>query len=146
IDGKVLDMARASAGGDPTGGDWAFLLAGDSAHFVLAADAEHGGEVEPVYRGWGSHQDGDLQWPEVTMTWERTEAFPPARRDVPVEWRLQSEDGSLRGRLEAVSAEIQPGEGPGPLLPVQALYEVVGELSSDSGDFPVHGILVHQRR
>lgn len=146
IDGMVLDMARASAGDRPTGGDWAFLLSGDSAHFVLAADSEHGGEVEPVYRGWGSHGEEEFQWPEVALTWGRTEAFPPARRDIPVEWELETEDGSVSGRLEAVSAEMQPGDGPGPLLPVLALYEVVGELSTVSGDFPVHGIVVHQRR
>lgn len=146
VDGMVLDMARASAGDLPTGGDWAFLLSGDSAHFVLAADTEHGGEVEPLYRGWGDHEGEDLQWPEVRVDWRRTEAFPPARRDIPVAWEIWSSDGSIEGELEAVSAEIQPGVGPGPLLPVRALYEVVGELSTDDGDFQVHGIIVHERR
>lgn len=146
IDGMVLDMARASAGDRPPGGDWAFLLSGDSAHFVLAADVEHGGEVEPLYRGWGNHEGNDLQWPEVRVDWGRTEAFPPARRDVPVEWEIWSSDRTIEGDLEAVSAEIQPGAGPGPLLPVRALYEVVGSLSTSNGDFQVHGIVVHERR
>lgn len=146
IDGMVLDMARASAGGRATGGDWAFLLSGDSAHFVLAADEEHGGESEPLYRGWGDVEGDELQWPEIRVDWGRTEAFPPARRDVPVEWEIRSSDGSMAGELEALSAEIQAGEGPGPLLPVRALYEVVGDLSTSEGSFPVHGILVHERR
>ncbi len=146
IDGMVLDMARASAGDRSTGGDWAFLLSGDSARFVLAAEEEHGGENEPLYRGWADHEGGDLQWPEVRVDWLRTEAFPPARRDIPVEWSIRSDDRSIAGELEAVSAEIQPGEGPGPLLPVRALYEVVGELRTTDGDFRVHGIVVHQRR
>ncbi|MDX1492679.1 MAG: hypothetical protein R3253_01295 [Longimicrobiales bacterium] len=146
IDGMVLDVARASAGDVATGGDWAFLLSGDSAHFVLAADSEHGGEAAPVYRGWGSHRAVDFQWPEVTLAWARTEAFPPARRDIPVEWTIETESGSLSGTLEAVSAEILPGEGPGPLLPVLALYEVAGELTTASSDFPVHGVVVHRRR
>lgn len=146
IDGMVLDMARASAGGRATGGDWAFLLSGDSAHFVLAADEEHGGESEPLYRGWADVAGDGLQWPEIRVDWGRTEAFPPARRDVPVEWEIRSADGSIDGELEALSAEIQAGEGPGPLLPVRALYEVVGDLSTSEGDFPVHGIVVHERR
>lgn len=146
IDGMVLDMARASAGDRPTGGDWAFLLSGDSAHFVLAGDVEHGGEVEPLYRGWGTNDDEELQWPEVRVDWTRTEAFPPARRDIPVEWHIWSSDRSIEGDLEAVSAEIQPGEGPGPLLPVRALYEVGGSLTTGDGDFQVHGLVVHERR
>lgn len=146
IDGMVLDMARVSAGDRPPGGDWAFLLSGDSAHFVLAADDEHGGEVDPLYRAWGNHEGENMQWPEVLVEWSRTEAFPPARRDIPVEWELASANGAIRGELEAVSAEIQPGQGPGPLLPVRALYEVVGDLATTEGEFPVHGVVVHVRR
>lgn len=146
IDGAILDMARASAGIRATGGDWAFLLSGDSAHFVLAADVEHGADSDTSYRAWGRFDDEDLQWLEVRVEWERTEAFPPARRDVPVEWGIASDDETIRGRLEAASAEIQAGEGPGPLLPVRALYEVEGQLSTQVGDFPVRGLVVHERR
>ena len=146
IDGMVLDVARAFVTGGDMGGDWAFLLSGDSAQFVLAGDGEHGGEAEPLYRGWGDLGEDELVWPEVRIEWRRTEAFPPARRDVPVEWRVWSADGSVEGELEAVSAEIRAGEGPGPLLPVRALYEVVGEIRSPEGAFPVRGVLVHERR
>ena len=145
IDGMVLDMARASAASEAPGGDWAFLLSGDSAQFVFAADREHGGTVEPLYRGWG-RGDAELQWPEVRVDWRKTEAFPPARRDIPVEWRFWTSNEALEGDLEAVSAEIQPGVGPGPLLPVRALYEVIGEVRTPAGTYPVHGILVHERR
>lgn len=146
IDGMVLDMTRASAIGSPPGGDWAFLLSGDSVQFVFAADAEHGSDPEPLYRGWGNFSAGDSQWPEVQVAWRRTEAFPPARRDVPVEWSFVSDDGAVDGELTAISAEIQAGEGPGPLLPVQALFEVEGEISAGGATWPVHGILVHERR
>jgi hypothetical protein len=146
IDGMILDVSRGSVTGRPTGGDWAFLLSGDSAQFVLAADEEHGGEVEPLYRGWGDLGEDEVVWPEVRVDWRRTEAFPPARRDVPVEWTVWSSDESVQGELEAVSAEIRAGEGPGPLLPVRALYEVTGELRDADGAWPVHGVLVHQRR
>jgi hypothetical protein len=57
-----------------------------------------------------------------------------------------SSDGQVEGELEVVSAEILAGEGPGPLLPVRALYEVVGEISTSEGIFPVRGILVHEIR
>ena len=146
IDGMILDMARASAGTRVTGGDWGFLLSGDSVHFVLASDTEHGGDADALYRAWGRFEGEDLQWPEVQVEWERTEAFPPARRDVPAEWRVGSDAHTIQGRLEAVSAEIQAGEGPGPLLPVRALYEVEGRLSTQRGDFPVRGLVVHERR
>lgn len=146
IDGMVLDMARASAGAAYPGGDWAFLLSGDSARFVLAADDEYGGEAEPLYRAWADLTDSELQWPEVRVGWERAEAFPPARRDIPVAWVVWSADGLIEGELEAVSAEIQPGQGPGPLLPVRALFEVVGNVATAEGSFPVRGLLVHERR
>lgn len=146
IDGMILDMSRASAGAVPPAGDWAFLLSGDSAYFVLAGDSEYGGTDEPSFRAWGVHEDERWQWSNVNVAWEETEAFPPARRDIPVKWRVSSRSGQIEGRLEAVSAEIQAGEGPGPLLPVEALFEVTGELAAGTATFRVHGVVVHERR
>ncbi len=146
VEGVVMDMARASGDGASPGGDWAFLLSGDSAHFVLAADAEHGGEAEPLYRAWAALEESELRWPEVHVEWRETQAFPPARRDIPVAWRVWSSDGLIEGELEAVSADIRAGRGPGPLLPVRALFEVVGDISTMEGTFEVHGLLVHERR
>lgn len=146
VDGVVLHLARASAGSEVPGGDWAVLISGDSAAFVFAADAEHGGETEPLYRGWGDLADRELQWPELHLEWSATQAFPPARRDVPASWRIWSNDASVDGELHAVSSDMQAGKGAGPLLPVRALFEVVGEFSTNEGDFPVHGLLVHERR
>jgi len=146
VDGVVLHLARASAGGGAPGGDWAFVMSGDSAQFVFAADVEYGGEAEPVYRGWAALPDRGRQWPEVHLDWTATQAFPPARRDVPASWRLRSGDASLDGELHAISSEMQAGEGTGPLLPVRALFEVVGEVSTVEGDFAVHGLVVHERR
>lgn len=146
FEGTVLDMSRAAGESTAPGGDWAFLLSGDSAHFVLAADGEHGGEGEPLYRGWADVEDAQLQWPELRVDWRETQAFPPARRDVPVAWRIWSTDGLIEAELRARSSEIQAGSGPGPLLPVRALIEVVGEVSTVEGTFEVHGLLVHERR
>jgi hypothetical protein len=82
----------------------------------------------------------------VTVTWTTTEAFPPARRDVPAGWRIATQDGSLRGDLRVISSAIAAGAGPGPLLPVRALYEVAGDVTTPDGSFPVQGLLVHERR
>ena len=146
VEGVILHLARASAGAHPPGGDWALLLSGDSVRVVLAADSEHGGEVAPLYRGWADLNGTGLQWPELNVEWTATQGFPPARRDVPASWRVWSDDGTFDGELRAISSDIQPGVGPGPLLPVRALFEVAGEISTDEGDFPVHGLLVHERR
>lgn len=147
IDGMVLDMSRSSADGQAPGGDWAFLLSGDSAQFVFVGETEHGGDTAPPYRGWGTRgAEGDLRWGQVDVEWGRREAFPPARRDVPAEWRLTTADGSLDGSIEALSGELIAGEGPGPLLPVRALFEVTGTLETSEGSYPVYGLFVHERR
>lgn len=146
IEGTIVHMARASAGGAPPGGDWALLVSGDSLQLVLAADVEHGGESEPVYRGYAYDAGSERLWTEVRLAWTTTEAFPPARRDVPVAWRVTSEDGSLSGEIDRVSADMQAGTGRGPLLPVRALYEVRGLMRVAGRTFSVRGLLVHERR
>jgi hypothetical protein len=146
VEGTIAHMARASAGGTPPGGDWALLVAGDSMQLVLAADVEHGGESEPVYRGYANDTGSERLWTEVRLAWSTTEAFPPARRDVPVAWRVTAEDGSLSGELERVSADMQAGIGRGPLLPVRALYEVEGTVRMAGRSHGVRGVLVHERR
>lgn len=146
VDGTIVHMARASAAGSQPGGDWALLVSGDSLQLVLAADVEHGGEAEPVYRGYANDGGAERVWPDARLAWTTTEAFPPARRDVPVEWRLTAEDGSLSGELERISADIQAGIGSGPLLPVRALYEVAGTVRLSGRAYPVRGLLLHERR
>ncbi|MGE0160340.1 MAG: hypothetical protein AB7T31_13100 [Gemmatimonadales bacterium] len=150
VEGTIVHMSRASAGASPPGGDWALLVSGDSLQLVLAADAEHGGESDPQYRAYADQEgtDGTLErvWTDVRVTWTTIEAFPPARRDVPVEWRITAEDGSLSGELARVSSDIEAGTGRGPLLPVRALYEVEGELRVSGRPYPVRGLLVHERR
>ncbi|MEQ1857262.1 MAG: hypothetical protein ABL963_12445 [Longimicrobiales bacterium] len=146
VEGIVAHLARASVGSTAPGGDWGLLVSGDSMRLVLAADIEHGGETEPVYRGYADMGSQERLSTEVNVTWTTTEAFPPARRDVPVAWRLSTEDGSLRGELRVVSSAIQAGTGPGPLLPVRALYEISGEVATPDGSYPVQGVFVHERR
>lgn len=146
LGGLALDMARGSSNETPPGGDWAFLTSGDSLQIVLQGDAEHDGDPPPGYRGWARLELEDLQWPSLTVEWAEINAFQPARRDVPVSWTISSPDGDLSGVLEVTSSEVQAGEGSGPVLPVDAMFEVEGTVSIDGGSFPVHGLFRHQRR
>jgi hypothetical protein len=146
FEGLVLHMARGSSSAAPAGGDWALLSSGDSVVLVLAADAEHGGASEPVYRAWADLGEDERVWTEVAVAWTATQAFPPARRDVPVSWRITTEARQLQGSLEVASADIEEGTGPGPLLPVRGLYEVNGEITIEGRRYPVRGLLVHERR
>jgi hypothetical protein len=146
VEGAIVHMARASAGATPPGGDWALLVSGDSLRLVLAADAEHGNDDEPVYRGYAHDGESERVWPDISIGWVTTEAFPPARRDIPVEWRISTDDGSMSGTLGVLSSDIRAGAGPGPLLPVRALYDVEGEIVVREGRYPVRGLLVHERR
>jgi hypothetical protein len=146
VEGLVLHMARASSGATPPGGDWALLASGDSLVLVLAGDNEHGREDEPVYRGWAEVGEDERVWTEISVEWSATQAFPPARRDVPVSWRITTQERQLQGFLEIMSADIEAGTGPGPLLPVRALFEVAGVIVLEQREYPVRGLLVHERR
>jgi hypothetical protein len=146
VEGLIMHMARASAGPTPPGGDWALLVSGDSMRMVLAADSEQESDSAPPYRGWMGLGSEERLWPELNVDWTATQAFPPARRDVPVAWRVWSDDGTIEGSLEVVSSDIEAGEGPGPLLPVRALYDVSGVVSTAEGAYRVRGLLVHERR
>jgi hypothetical protein len=146
VEGVIAHVARASVGAAVPGGDWGLLVSGDSMRLVLAADVEHGGSTEPVYRGYAEIGSEERLSTEVRVVWTTTQAFPPARRDIPVAWRLSTEDGSLRGDLRVVFSDIQASAGPGPLFPVRALYAVTGEIATPDGAFVVQGLFVHERR
>ncbi len=146
LDGLVLDMARASSTDSPRGGDWAFLASGDSLQLVLQGDSEHQGEPLPSYRAWSRLDFRDLRWSALEVDWSETRAFQPARRDVPVSWTISSPEGDLQGTLEVISADVRAGEGSGPVLPVQALFEVTGTVIIEERTFPVRGLFRHERR
>ena len=73
-------------------------------------------------------------------------AYQPARRDLPISWALSSPIASVVGTLEVLASEIATGTESGPVLPVQALFEVVGTISIDGRSFPVRGLFNHRRR
>ena len=61
-------------------------------------------------------------------------------------WDLAGEDPPLSGHLDVVSSYMEPGEGEGPVLPVEALYHVQGTLRLEGREFPVRGFLHHLQR
>jgi hypothetical protein len=146
LDGIVLHMARGSSADSPRAGDWAFLVSGDSLQLVLQGESEHQGEPLPTYRGWARLDSESLQWSTLAVDWVETNAFQPARRDVPVSWSISSTEGDLRGVLEVRSADVRAGQGSGPVLPVQAFFEVEGTVTIEERTFPVRGLFRHERR
>jgi hypothetical protein len=146
LGGIVLSMARGSSADTPRAGDWAFLASGDSLQIVLQGESEHQGAPLPTYRGWGRLDFRNLQWGTLTVDWVETSAFQPARRDVPVSWTISSQEGDLQGVLEVSSADVRAGQGSGPVLPLQALFEVEGTVTIEERTFPIRGLFRHERR
>lgn len=61
-------------------------------------------------------------------------------------WEVLSEGNEISGALDAVSPFLEVGEGEGPMLPVEALYQVSGTLILDGREFPVQGMIRHHQR
>jgi hypothetical protein len=146
VDGTLLDMTRAWASHEGPGGDLVFLASGSSLQVacedLAPADAEQGGG----FACWGRVLFSDRVWRGVRLAWTEVRAFEAARRDVPVAWEIRSSDGSLGGRLTAVSQTLEAGEGDGPVLPLRGLYRLTGTLLVEGREFPVEGLLEHRQR
>lgn len=145
VPGMVLDLSRAYGADETRPGDWAFLTSGDSLQVVLAAPPQGRSRAGPPYQGWARMELQDLRWPQLIVDWAETRAFPAARRDVPVSWTVASPSGDLEGTLETRSSEITAGQGEGPLLPVDGLFDVEGTLTIENREFEVRGIFRHRR-
>ncbi len=144
VGGIVVDATRTLASSGPPGGDWAFLMSGDSLQVVLESTRYEPPGTPGVYHGWGRLDSRELQWPSLTVEWPETSAFEPARQDVPAEWSIVGGQ-DLVGTLTAETAQLQAGDGPGPLLPVDGLFGVSGTLVIDGQAFPVRGLIRHTR-
>jgi hypothetical protein len=144
IPGFVLDLARAHRGETPPPGDWMFLISGDSVQMVLTGNESPGPDGADSYEGWGRLPDeSELLWRDVNVSWVETRAFERARRDVPVRWRVRSGDGEMLVELTQQTANIEAGGGAGPLLPVEAFFEVTGTLRVGEATYPVRGLVRH---
>jgi hypothetical protein len=146
VDGFVLDMTRAWTGEDPEPGDWGFFLSGDSLQIVLEDLSAEAGPDGGSFSAWIREDLGDHQVEGVRLPWTQTRAFEPARRDVPMAWEIFTTDGEITGELVSVTPYLEEGEGEGPMLPVNALYQVSGTVVLDGREFPVHGLIRHSQR
>jgi hypothetical protein len=146
VPGFVLDLSRAWTAEDPQPGDWGFLISGDALQVVLEAGPwEEDTSGSRPFRGWGRVGFTNRQWEDLRVTWSDVRAFEPARRDVPMAWEIESATAGIRGTLVAVNPLLESGEGEGPMLPVEALYQVSGTLILDGREFPVRGIIRHSQ-
>jgi len=145
VPGMVLDRSRTLRADGPPAGDWAFLVSGDSLQMVLERPRAGEPGAEGALRAWARLDFRDLRWAEVTLGWAEERAFPAARRDIPVAWEVSQAEGRLRGSLQATNRWAQALEGPGPLLPLEALFSVTGTVSVEGRTYPVRGLLRHTR-
>jgi hypothetical protein len=140
LPGIALEMSRVHTPDPSEAGDWAFLTSGDSLQVVLESQERSEPRAGGAFRGWARLDFRDLQWPALTLDWAELRAFRPARQDVPVSWTIASDEGDVEGNLSVQSAQLQAGQGPGPMLPVEALFVVTGELRLEGGSYPVQGL------
>lgn len=145
VSGLVLDMTRVHGAEEAAQGDWAFLTSGDSLQMVLENPTAAPPGTPGGSRAWARLDFRDLRWPAVTIDWADVRGFQPARQDVPVSFTITSDADDLDGVLQVQSAQIQAGTGPGPLLPVDALFLVSGTLRVEGGTYPVRGLYRHTR-
>jgi hypothetical protein len=145
VDGIALDMFRSRGSDAAEPGDWAFLVSGDSLQVVLESPQRSDPGTVNAYRGWARLDFRDIQWPALTVDWTEVRAFQPARHDVPVAWTISSDGDEVSGSLQVRTAQISAGEGPGPVLPVDALFDVAGTLNIKGNTYPVRGLFRHRR-
>ena len=142
VEGRLLDVNRAHRPGDLPPGDWIFLEGGPGVTIVLEAPIGVPPGATP-HTGWGHLGEREVRWPRVDVRWRETRAFEPARRDVPIAWSISSADGDLQGALSTVTMQLTAGGGAGPILPVDGLFQVRGELTIEGETVAVRGVLRH---
>ncbi len=145
VPGVVMEMNRVRPGPEPTAGDWAFLISGDSLAVLLESPRQAEAGARGAFVGFGRLDFQDLRWPEVTVDWAETRSYEPARRDIPMSWVISSPGAEIRGGFEVSAAWLEAGDGEGPVLPVEALYAVSGELRVDGRAYPATGLFRHRR-
>jgi hypothetical protein len=141
--GIVLDMNRVRETAQGDGGDWLFVVSGDSLQVVLHTPLAADNRTAGAWQGWARLDFRSLPLSEVTLEWAALRAFDAARREVPVSWTITGSEAPLEGSLEVRTPLLEAGEGEGPLLPVDALFEVEGTITVEGGVYPVRGLYRH---
>ena len=150
VDGIVLDISRRwEMGADGSGmpGDWIFLHSGPQLQVFIEEAGPLGESRSPApYHGWTRLAFRDLRWDELVLEWPEVLPFEEARRDVPVRLRFTAPEGDLTGELEVVSSWLEAGPGEGPILPLEGLFQVRGEVVLQGEPFVVVGAVRHVQR
>lgn len=141
--GVAVDLARARSADEAALGDWVFLSSGDTVTVLLQAPTQT--RDRDGFQGWALRSGREILLPEVTLDWTETLAVDEARRDIPIAWTVASREGDLSGSLGVRSVDVRPGEGSGPLLPVEALFEVTGTVTLEGTEFEVEGLIRHRQ-
>ncbi len=141
IEGMVLDMSRVHLQEGPFPGEWMFLTGPGRLALIIA---ETSGSLS--YAAWGRRGEEEYRWPEMEVEWNEVRSFEEARRDVPVAWKIRSADGDMEVSLASTGMELRTGEGGGPLLPVEGLYQVSGSLVLEGDSLEVRGLVRHSQR
>jgi hypothetical protein len=143
VPGLILDMTRSRTAREGSGGDWSVLVAGDSLQIVLHAANPDPPGTPGAFRSWARLGQNDLQWTRVTVEWSETRAFERARREVPSRWSATSAGGDMRAEVDVRTAHLEAGDGEGPQLPVDGLFEVEGTVHIGGDAHAVRGLLRH---
>lgn len=144
--GHVLDFGRAWTDEDAPPGDWGILLSGDSVQVVMEDLAPEPGPEGGSFSLWARVEFLDRRWQGIQLSWSDVRAFEPARRDVPMSWEVRDPSGEIAGSLGTTSPFLEADEGDGPMLPMNALFVVTGNLVLDGRDYPVQGFIRHTQR
>jgi hypothetical protein len=147
IDGYVLDASLAWRQPAVPAADLVLVVSGDALQVVLAGDdgQPEDGAATP-WRAWVRMDFVDRGWEEVDVRWTGSRDFEPARRPVPDGWTWVSPDSAFSGELLIRSSHMEAVEGSGPILPVEAVFEVEGTVTVEDREFPVYGVVRHTQR
>jgi hypothetical protein len=150
VDGIVLDISRRwelESDGSGAPGDWLFLHSGPQLQVFLEEVGPVGTSRSPApYHGWSRLAFRDLRWDELTLEWAEVGPYEEARRDVPVRLRFSAPAGGLSGEVEVVSSWIDVGSGEGPILPLEGLFQLSGQVDLQGESFAVVGAARHVQR
>jgi hypothetical protein len=147
IEGRILDVSEGRRLAEPALGDWLFLRSESGWSVILKSplNSEEDAEFQLWVLGPGEEEEGP--WSGVTLAWAETRTYEPARRPIPEVFTISGPEGEISGRLEVTSLQLETREGEGPVLPVDGLIGVAGEIDlGDPGVIDVYGVMRHRRR
>lgn len=146
-DGFILDLTHPPAEAEDTPPDWIFVHGGDEFQAMFLEGTPVSEPRSPgAFRAWTRVAVREAIWPEIQVEWAEVRAFERARRDIPARWSVASPGEELTAELVVVGSHLTAGEGDSPLLPLDAFFEVTGEVRVEGESFQVTGVVRHRQR